>query len=193
MALLTMKDARRIKQPIIYGLCSASNGEIKYVGKTINPIKRMQSYFYPKKRGNRNLREWLYETGDNLRFIILELNPKHLSDAEIYWIHKLHRQIFNIDMGDGIRKPTERMPWNAGVGAKCPSDLLMFHLRNRKYPGNMVEKVKKIRKKMTITDRIFFELRLAKDYENHYHFGRSINKWLDIVSYDLLRGMKHGY
>ena len=192
MELLTFKDAHKIKQPIVYGLCCSSDCIIKYVGQTINPSKRMQSYFYPRKRGNRNLKRWLYDTDDNLRFIILELNPKHLSDAELYWIHKLHMQTFNIDMGDGIRKPDEKMPWSAGLGARCPSDLLMFHLRNRKYPGNTVEKVKRIRKKMTMRNRILFELRLAKDYENHYHFGRSINKWLDIVSCDILNGVKYG-
>lgn len=190
--MLTMKDAYKIKQPIVYGLCSALDGEIKYVGKTINPSKRMQPYFYKKKFGNRRLKKWLYETGDNLRFVVLELNPKNLSDAEIYWIHKLQGQTFNIDMGDGIRKPTEKMPWMAGISVKCPSDLLTLFLNNRKTHRDIIETVNSIKKSMTPEDRMLFELSLAKKYENHVRFSRHINKWLDIVSYDLLKGARHG-
>lgn len=185
MELLTLKDAYAVKQPIIYGLCR-EDGVIRYVGKTVNPSKRLQSYFYPTKYGNYRLRKWLKESGGSLRFVILELDPDDLSASELKHIHA-RKGLLNIDMGDGQHKVTPKNPWSAGVKNACPSAVIIRHLSLNKAEGvkEKVDKVKAIRKAMSQRRRMNFELDLAAQYKNHLVFGGPLRRWAQAVNAEI--------
>jgi hypothetical protein len=93
----------------IYGLLDPDTLELRYIGKTKQPEKRMKQHLYPnqlKTKTHRN--DWiksLLQEGKKPGFIILERNVVNSDEAEIRWIAEMRtmgaRLVNGTNGGDG--------------------------------------------------------------------------------------------
>jgi hypothetical protein len=81
-----------LKPYVIYGLLDPDTLELRYIGKTNQPEKRMKQHLYAsqlKTKTHRN--DWirsLLQQGKKPAFIVLEQNVQDADEAEISWIVK---------------------------------------------------------------------------------------------------------
>lgn len=151
--------------PVIYGIYGYDSGDIVYVGQTQNILKRMSAYIYVQH--NAPLADWM--STNRWSYTILDFNPKSINDSERKWIVFLKDQLFNMTNGDEKNwKFHKRLPWSGGRGVKCPSELLMFFLKNRGHADykKLNSDISGKRDRMTIKQRCLYELELCKE---HYH------------------------
>lgn len=91
----------------IYGLFDISNEKIRYIGKSINPKKRLRSHLTEAKNLNINNHKnnWIRSVINNnskLNYIILETcNENNWKEREIYWINKLRNECKLVNHTDG--------------------------------------------------------------------------------------------
>jgi len=187
----TLKEALKIKDNIVYGLCSLDS-DVFYVGKTKNPSKRLLSYKYLNDCHNKELAEHIKLIGE-LFVVILEQGIDNIQDAEIYWIENIGGHLFN-----KMSRPYKTWldykskPWQAGVGVRCPSDYLIFNViqttGDKKNP--IMDEVRLIRDKMSIKKRCCYEIDL---YKNAYKCQqKDMNKWFNRCINDLIGELENG-
>lgn len=90
-----------MNKQFIYTLVDPNNQDIKYVGKTSNPVVRLQRHIQiSKKYENSNKSRWiksLLEINKKpLMEIIEECNDNNVNDLEIYWISQMEAWGFNL-------------------------------------------------------------------------------------------------
>ncbi len=180
MRILTAKDAKAIKYPVVYGIFNGDTGEMVYVGQTVNISKRLEAYkFAPHSEV---LRSWL--ASHRWHMEILEHNPPDLTAAEVAWIKKHKATLLNLFYGDSsVWLSRERKPWMGGRGIKCPSDIMLAFLRNRKskHYKELFCFLAGARKSMSDKDRIAYEIGIASDFIS-WGVGPSIERWLSQTS-----------
>lgn len=182
MELIHFKDVN-MDYPVVYGIIDSRNYRVMYVGQTIKPKKRIENYKYPNLCHNGKLKKWLNKNMEFARFTILESNPKDIQASEIKWINSF-KGLFNIIYGE-CEWINDQKPWMAGCGISCPSSYFIKTLSSRKSHLDIVEKVKKLREKMTDLERVNYEISLAYEYRNYFYKTR-INQWLDVVQDKLI-------
>lgn len=174
--ILSIAEIKRVPLPVVYGLCDSNNGFVVYVGKTCNPRKRFESYQNPKSCHNKNLSDWLIQVGTNLRVKVLEINPEDINASERLWINELKSSIFNLAHGgEQAWRAHKSKPWAAGKGIKCPSDLALLHLRNRKSSEDFTS-IRNIRCALTLKQRCLFEVQICIDLFHLYQ--ERMSHWL---------------
>lgn len=78
---LTIAEAARVRGQFVYGLCDRDG--LFYVGKTRNAARRFETYSKQVlTHANPHLLRRLRDAGDDLRVVILSLNPANLNVAE---------------------------------------------------------------------------------------------------------------
>jgi hypothetical protein len=97
----------------IYALCNPVTGAVRYIGKTINPVKRYNKHLH---QGNPHMRNWiakLKRMGQQPTFKIIETLEDNVSweDRERYWIRHYQEKgcdLINCDSGGtGGKTPTK--------------------------------------------------------------------------------------
>ena len=177
--------SRNMPKIVIYGIQDLS-GNLVYVGKTKNFQNRSQNYLYPSGCHNSALKNWLLS--NRWEFIILEENPIDLDIAEKLYINKHKSTLFNmVNGGEQNWRHHTRMPWMARIGVKCPSDMLLHFLLNRgsKHYKKVKYDVFELRNKMSIKERINYELSLAMDCD-YGQFAKNISLWLSYTEERIL-------
>lgn len=180
-----------IVNPIVYGLLDCRDSVVVYIGKTKNPKKRFEIYRNIKNCHNKLLKEWLKKTGSYVRFVVLEDNPQDILVAESALIKQHKDQLLNQVIDDVVIYGTGGMPWQAKTGVHCPSSVLIRKLmtpcRYSGYKGKIkakVDKIKKARDRMTVQQRVNFEVDLAMKFwdSNKEEFER----WIKLVGEKLI-------
>ena len=176
---------------MVYGLCDA-NGSIFYVGRTKNPKRRFANYQTPCSCHNKALSEHINTIGGAL-VKILELNPKNINDAEIFWIDRMGNNTFNL-----VGKPYQAWvaykskPWQAGTGVRCPSDYFMWlatKLQGEKAGGSF-DKLLDIREDMSIMERCSFEVNVYRGSRAEHK--KDMKVWFSRCSSKLLLELCNG-
>lgn len=188
MQVFTLQQARKIKEPIVYGLIDPENGRIVYVGKTKNPRNRLSQYTSPRTCHNAMLAEWLAENHGRWRIAVLDRNPADLNAAERRQIKKWRHQTFNlIAGGDEMWRAHVSQPWMAGPGKKCPSDILLSMLKRNGGDPKIGKQVRELRGRMTHRERCAYEISLAMWAEQEMpSLMRPIRGWLANTSGKIL-------
>lgn len=188
MQVLTLQQARKIKEPIVYGLTDPADGRIVYVGKTKNPRNRLSQYTSPSTCHNAMLAEWLAENQGRCGIAVLERNPADLNAAERQHIRMLRHQTFNlIAGGDEMWRAHVSQPWMAGPGKKCPSDILLSMLKRNGGDPKIGKQVRELRDRMTHRERCDYEVSLAMWAEQEMpSLMRPIRAWLVNTSGKIL-------
>jgi hypothetical protein len=123
-----MSPVRPSPTVFIYGLIDTRTGQLRYVGKSVNPRRRLEKHLRESRNGPRNHREcWLkglQEAGFLPElFIIEEVLAAEWIEAEQFWIayfRFLGCDLVNATIGgDGLQNPPPevRAKIAAGVGA----------------------------------------------------------------------------
>jgi hypothetical protein len=77
----------------IYGISEENNENIRYVGKSDNPQKRLRQHIQESKNDHKYKSKWIQSVlkkGKNVKVIILEkVKKEEWKEKEIYWIDKL--------------------------------------------------------------------------------------------------------
>lgn len=188
MQVMTLQQARKIKEPIVYGLTDPADGRIVYVGKTKSPRNRLPQYTSPGACHNAMLAEWLSENQGRWRIAVLERNPADLNAAERRQIRMRRHQTFNlIAGGDEMWRAHVSQPWMAGPGKKCPSDILLTMLKRNGGGPSIGKQAREFRNSMTPRERCLYEVSLAMWAEQEMpSLMRPIRAWLANTSGKML-------
>jgi len=95
------------KQRHIYSLADPRTGAVRYVGATVNPMRRLSVHCAPKARAHHGLKEWvasLVNSGQRPIMCILESVPVSVDwgERESWWIRRyesLGADLFNRNSG----------------------------------------------------------------------------------------------
>ncbi len=180
-------NASFVNKPCIYAILDVNDIPV-YVGKSKNLRKRIDVYFYPNSCHNSLLRDFLLS--NDLVIKVLEYNPPNLNAAEKFWIKKHKKTLLNlVGGGDQNWRHHTRKPWMANQSVKCPSDMLLRHLKNRKLKGyeGIKKDIDKIRGAMNTKERATYEVMLAKN--NYPAFMKPIEKWLNYTEDRLVEAL----
>lgn len=89
----------------VYGLVDSCTMELRYVGKTVRPLKVRLRAHLQCRSPNSHLNNWLRSA--RVSAVVLERAPEDLAEAEIRWIRKMREQgarLLNMtDGGNGGR------------------------------------------------------------------------------------------
>lgn len=89
----------------IYGLKDPVSLEMRYVGKSNNPIKRLKHHIYNSKKYNRHCSSWIKSLLNNNLFPILEIieecTLENWQEREIHWIGKFDNLVNHTKGGQG--------------------------------------------------------------------------------------------
>lgn len=170
--------------PVIYGIFDARTGYPVYIGKTRNLRKRVECYRNPKQCHNKALARWLTDNAEYAICAVVESAPADLCAAERKWIERFKDRLFNLTNGSENNWRHSSLPWMAGTGIKCPSDLLIAGLSSRRSHRDTVEAVKSLRNAMSLADRCRFEIALAMDHYGRYRLD--IERWLSVCQAKLI-------
>lgn len=169
---------------VIYGIFDVRTGLPVYIGKTRNLRKRVECYRNPKQCHNKALARWLTDNMEHAVCVVVESGPTDPCAAERKWIERFEDRLFNLTNGSESNWRHASLPWMAGTGIKCPSDLLIARLSARRRDRGIIEQVKSLRKGMSLVDRCRFEVAVAMD-----HYGRyrtEIDRWLAVCQAKLV-------
>lgn len=88
----------KLNATYIYGLYCPAAGQIRYVGRSINPVERLRQHIDGARvgtyGGTEAKREWLtslLEDGKEPELVVLQIleDPDQSNEAEISWMHRL--------------------------------------------------------------------------------------------------------
>lgn len=112
------------KPASIYGLCDRETGEIRYIGKAVDPEKRLAGHMRECRRRNTPLYAWLRKHGEP-KMVIIEAGCSDWRVSErrhIAWARASGLRLLNVaDGGDEPHCPVETRRANAAAAvAKRP-------------------------------------------------------------------------
>ncbi|MBI1234751.1 MAG: hypothetical protein GC208_09645 [Alphaproteobacteria bacterium] len=175
---LSLKDASRITDPIIYGLCGP-DGAVFYVGQTRSACSRMASHRNVRTK-NAALRERLAALRGTVRVVILERNPADLNAAERRHIARYGDQLVNLVGADHWSWSTNSdVPWAAGTGILCPSAFAL-----QRTPEHMKPAIREAMSRMSVKERCAFELRVLMGLP--IGFRLRFDRWCEIAGPKML-------
>lgn len=186
----SLRAAKYIVGPIVYGLTKNSDDEVVYVGITKNPYKRFQNYACEKYCHNPELKNWLSENKGMVDVLILEKKPKNIYEREKFWINEFSLdRLFNlVHGGDQAWRNHQSKPWMAGRGIKCPSDRLIMRLccENKRRFSGIINRVHEMRLGMSDIDRCQYEVGIAMEFDQVPMFNKSMRKWAKLAAHKVI-------
>ena len=181
--ILSINDAMKIREPVVYGLIDDCN-DLFYIGRTTNPGKRFAHYKNGRAHGNAALESRIQ---GEFSVFIFAYSPADISKLEQDLIAANADSVVNV-IGCGISFESNRKvkPWFAGSGVKCPSDYLM-HSFGRK--SDFKEAIR-LREKLSDQDRSAYEVSVYMDM--HPIQKSNLGRWLESCRDRLIRCMENG-
>ena len=129
--LLTVKEAKALLDPCVYALCDLG-GKPFYVGKTVRPWRRFAEHCW-KPRGTANLAvaKLVAELGQDLRILILHMNPVDIKQAERLEIAARPWLLNAVGPHHWSWNVRHDKPWAAGTGIFCPTTLVLSKMKDK--------------------------------------------------------------
>lgn len=181
--VLRLSDARSIQVPVIYGLCT-KDGDIFYVGKTVNPKKR----FYTHEKEHQSYNPDLAKI-EKEYVIILESNPSNISESEKKFIKKYRKKIVNSSVASKYEHGKGAKPWSIGQGKITPSKMLLRILATE--DPCSANKIRKEIRSMTEAQRCAFETSIFM--HAHVLMKSRLAEWYNSCRDKMLKCMTDSY
>lgn len=164
------------RTPCVYALTDLS-GLIFYVGQSFHIARRFMQHHWLASSKSRNpaLAAKIAELGDDVRIILLEKNPKDLSEAERRHIAANPQALNMIGPNHWAWQIRDDKPWAVGTGIACPSTVAL-----RCCDPTTSTEIRAMMGKMTMRNRCAFELETMDDLP---HFDRErLGRWLALAA-----------
>lgn len=178
---LTIKEAKRLSGPLIYGLADESG--VFYVGQTRSPKNRFQQH--AERRGrNEALKQRVLQAGDALRVIVLRDDPPDLNAAEREEIRARAGALVNLIGADDARWAlSDTKPWAAGTGTKSPVSYALAVCR-----PHIKEAVRQRLAEMSKAERCRFEIETLLSFPAGVQ--RRFERWLNVTREKMIACME---
>ena len=190
---LPLKEAQKLRGCFIY--CIYNNeGELKYIGQTVNPMYRFYCYTNTEYCHNSSLAAIL--NSEKTTISLFSAKKEDLDRLESSLIKSHKESLVNILMSSKVNwTENKKKPWTATNGILCPSSYVLRDQgkslgRNNKeyikYKNGVIED----RNQMTTVERCKYEVAVAMSASKYSRYKNAIKKWLSYGCEPMIRIIK---
>jgi hypothetical protein len=171
--ILTVKEARKLQCPIVYGLMDDRG--LFYVGQTKHAKNRFSAHLRGKTP-NRQLSARVRRAASSLKVKILHVSPSDINAAEMQEVRSREGLVNLIGMPGYIPSDHHRVkkPWHGGLGTPSPGQWAMRKTGDKDNPA-----LQDLLSAMSDAQRCGYELEILQSL--HPIVQKRFSRWLEQV------------